>query len=124
MQDYTKKWVNLTFLSISVSGAFLVYIFLSQVLGAFGLELKVPNLDFYLRICSASLGLLSFVLLNRHIESSQFMGEVFEEISKMSWPKSNEVYSNTLAVLILVIASGFAFSVLDYCWSQIIKWIL
>ncbi len=54
----------------------------------------------------------------------QFMREVREEVSKVSWPSRRETIITTVMVLIMAIAAAIFFMLADQVISKIIKIVL
>jgi preprotein translocase subunit SecE len=50
----------------------------------------------------------------------QFMREVRQEVSKVTWPSRNEVWITTLAVLVMVTLASLFFLVVD----QVLGWLV
>ena len=54
----------------------------------------------------------------------QFMREVREEVSKVSWPSRRETIVTTVMVLIMAIAAAIFFMLADQVISKIVKIVL
>jgi preprotein translocase subunit SecE len=54
----------------------------------------------------------------------QFMQEVRQEVSKVSWPTRKEVWITTVAVLIMVTLASIFFMLADQAMAALVKLIL
>ena len=54
----------------------------------------------------------------------QFMREVREEVSKVSWPSRRETMITTVMVLIMAIAAAIFFMLADQVISKVVKIVL
>ncbi len=54
----------------------------------------------------------------------QFMREVREEVSKVSWPSRRETIVTTIMVLIMAIAAAIFFMLADQVISKVVKIVL
>jgi preprotein translocase subunit SecE len=54
----------------------------------------------------------------------QFMREVREEVSKVSWPSRRETVVTTIMVLIMAIAAAIFFMLADQVISKVVKIVL
>jgi preprotein translocase subunit SecE len=77
-----------------------------------------------LRGVSVAAGAILFVVLYRNDQVNQFMNEVVVELSRVTWPTQKDTTSATFVVIVMVIISGMILGLLDYCWVQLLKWVL
>jgi preprotein translocase SecE subunit len=119
-----KKWVNLSFFSTASLFSFLVYSLTSQVFEVLHWDAKIRNSDLILRGVSGFLGFLLFLFFLKSKKISLFTQEVFQELSHISWPASENVRSVTVFVIVMVLFSGFLLGLMDYGWSILIRQIL
>lgn len=124
MENQNQKWVNLSYLVVSILLGYIVFLVGGKVVGAYDLETRVRNIDLILRVGSGFIGLILFIILFRNEKANQFMNEVVVELSRVTWPTQKDTSSATFIVIIMVIVSGMVLGLLDYFWVQIMKWIL
>jgi preprotein translocase subunit SecE len=124
MESQHQKWVNLSYLAVSVLLGYIVFSMAGKVVGVYDLEARVRNIDLVLRGVSVVIGLLLFAILYRNNTANQFMAEVVVELSRVTWPTQKDTTSATIVVIVMVILSGMILGLLDYCWIQLLKWIL
>ncbi len=124
MESRYQKWVSLSYLGASVLLAYMLYTAGQKVSGIYDLEMKVAHLDVLLKGISGGSGCLLFLILVLNKASNQFMNEVMSEFSKVTWPTVDETRRSTGVVIVMVLVSGMILGFLDYCWSQLVKWIL
>lgn len=51
-------------------------------------------------------------------------GDIYREMSKVSWPKKTELVRNTITVLSIVVFLSFFFTVIDLGISKLIQLVL
>ena len=95
-----------------------------KVVGIYDLETRIRNIELILRVVSVLAGGLLFIALYRHEKANQFMNEVVVELTRVTWPTQKETSSATFIVIVMVVISGMVLGLLDYCWIQLMKWIL
>lgn len=54
----------------------------------------------------------------------QFIQEVRQEVSKVTWPSRREVWVTTIAVLIMVSLASIFFMLADQALGTIVGWVL
>jgi preprotein translocase subunit SecE len=54
----------------------------------------------------------------------QFVDEVRQEMAKVTWPTTREVWITTVMVLIMVALSSLFFMAADLTIGSIVKWVL
>jgi preprotein translocase subunit SecE len=124
MESEHQKWVNLSFLAVAILFGYIVFSTSGKIIGAYDLEARVRNIDLILRTISALAGGILFLVLYKNEQANQFMNEVIVELSRVTWPTQKDTRSATVVVIIMVLISGMILGLLDYCWVQLLKWIL
>ena len=124
MESEHQKWVNLSFLAAAILFGYIVFSTAGKIVGAYDLEARVRNIDLILRSISALAGGVLFLALYKNEQANQFMNEVLVELSRVTWPTQRDTRSATVVVIIMVMISGMVLGLLDYCWVQLLKWIL
>jgi len=124
MESQHQKWVNLSYLALAILVGYIVFSTTGKIVGAYDLEARIRNIDLILRVISVVLGLISFLVLYRNDRANQFMNEVVVELSRVTWPTQRDTTSATLVVIVMVVISGMILGLLDYCWIQLLKWVL
>jgi preprotein translocase subunit SecE len=124
MESQHQKWVNLSYLTVAVLLAYIVFSLAGKVVGAYDLEARIHSIDLVLRGVSVAAGAILFVVLYRNDQVNQFMNEVVVELSRVTWPTQKDTTSATFVVIVMVIISGMILGLLDYCWVQLLKWVL
>jgi len=124
MESQHQKWVNLSYLALSVLFGYLIFAGAGKIIGAYDLETRIRNVELILRSVSIVAGLVMFVILYRNEQANQFMNEVVVELSRVTWPTQKDTASATMIVIVMVVISGMVLGLLDYCWVQLLKWIL
>jgi preprotein translocase subunit SecE len=54
----------------------------------------------------------------------QFIGEVRQEVSKVTWPTPREVWVTTIMVLIMVALASLFFMAADFVIGSVVQWVL
>ncbi len=124
MESQHQKWVNLSYLALSMVVGYLVFALSAKIVGTYDLEARVRNVELIIRGISIVAAGLLFLLLWRNDRSNQFMNEVVVELSRVTWPTPKETASATFLVLIMVLISGMVLGLLDYLWTAVIKLII
>jgi len=124
METEHQKWVNLSFLAVAILFGYIIFSTSGKIVGAYDLEARVRNVDLILRGISAVAGGILFLVLYKNEQANQFMNEVIVELSRVTWPTQKDTRSATIVVIIMVLISGVVLGFLDYCWVQLLKWIL
>ena len=122
--ENTGKWINLSFVATGLLLAFISYLLAQKFAVALDFEGRIPNLDLILKVSSMGLGLLCYGILFKHKVANQYMDEVFSELSKVTWPGSEETFKGTIAVVIAVLIAGFCLGLVDMAWSKVMALIL
>lgn len=122
--ENNKKWVNLSFLASAVLLGMIAFLMSQKIAVALDFEGRVQNLENYLRLGSAALGALLYLVLYRHKVANAYMDEVFTELSKVTWPGREETFKGTIAVIIAVTIAGFLLGIVDWTWSTMMKFLL
>ncbi len=124
MESQNQKWVNLSYFALAILVGYVVFSLAGKIIGAYDLEARIRNIDLILRGVSVCVGIVHFIVLYRNEKSNQFMNEVILELSRVAWPTQKDTTSATMIVIIMVMVSGIVLGLLDYCWIQLLKWIL
>ena len=124
MESQNQKWVNLSYFALAILVGYVVFSLAGKIIGAYDLEARIRNIDLILRGVSVCVGIVLFIVLYRNEKSNQFMNEVILELSRVAWPTQKDTTSATMIVIIMVMVSGIVLGLLDYCWIQLLKWIL
>ena len=124
MESQHQKWVNLSYLALAILLGYIVFSVAGKVVGAYDLEARVRNIELVLRGVSVLVGAIVFLGLYRNEQANQFMNEVMVELSRVTWPTQKDTRSATMVVIIMVVISGMVLGFLDYCWIQLLKWVL
>ena len=124
MENTNQKWVNVTFLAVSVLIGYIVFAALFKLAGVYDFESKVKNIDLVIRLVSMGLGAVLFLGLYKNESANQFMHEVVTELTRVTWPTNKETMSATFVVVIMVLISGLLLGLFDKFWTLVIQWIL
>jgi preprotein translocase subunit SecE len=124
MESQYQKWVNLSYLMLAVLFGYIVFSAAGKIVGAYDLETRVRNIELILRGASFIAGAILFLILYRHDQVNQFMNEVMAELARVTWPTQKDTTSATFIVIVMVVISGIVLGLLDYCWVQLLKWVL
>ena len=124
MESQFKKYVQLSYLGAAVLVGYVVFSLAAKVVGAYDLEARVREINTIVQIASLFVGIIVYAVLAMNTQANQFMSEVMEELSRVTWPTQKETTSATFIVIIMVIISGIILGLLDYIWVAALKWIL
>jgi preprotein translocase subunit SecE len=124
MENQHQKWVNLSYLAFALLVGYISFSVLGKIVGAYDLETRIRNVDLILRGSAIAVGAVLFIVLYKNDKANQFMNEVVVELSRVTWPTQKDTSSATLIVIIMVVISGVVLGFLDYCWVQLLKWVL
>ena len=124
MENSNQKWVNMSFLAVSVLIAYILFAGFFKLAGVYDFESKVKNVDLIIRFGSIGIGTLLFIILYKNETVNQFMHETVTELSRVTWPTTKDTLSSTWVVLIMVLITGLLLGLMDKFWTLVIQWIL
>lgn len=124
MEQNNQKWVNISFLAVSVLLGYIVFVALFKLAGVYDFETKVKNIDLVIRLVSIGLGAVLFLGLYKNDTANQFMHEAVTELSRVTWPTNKETFNGTIIVVIMVLVTGLILGLFDKFWTLVIQWIL
>lgn len=130
VSDGAYRWALGIYLAL---GAYVWYIFHS--LGLFlaqhyvpenpvGFSTANPNISVLNNSVATALTLVCIVFLFSYQKLKEFIVDVGDELTRVSWARTNETYRATLVVLGLVISSGIFFFIIDMLMMKVINAIL
>ena len=116
-----KKWIN-TFSAIcSIIVGFVLIRFQQQLGEWFDLEARIPYFLMISQGIGIISGLITFIIITRNKVSSTHLNEVFAELVKVIWPKSDDVVKSTVVIIIgLSIISGLFVGV-DFLFQKVLE---
>lgn len=124
MENQHQKWVNAAYLGAALLVSYVLYEGAATLSSAYDLEARIKSIDLILRVASVALAGLVFLGFYLSQSVNQFMAEVADELSRVTWPSQKDTSTSTAVVIIMVIASGLALGFMDYVWTAVMKWIL
>ncbi len=66
-----------------------------------------------------SMGVVSFLVLNRHPAAYSFADEVVTELRKVTWPDKDETVRSTSVVVGFAITMAVAITLYDFVWGRL-----
>ena len=75
-------------------------------------------------IAAILLGVLVFVVLNRHSLVVGFTDEVIEELKKVTWPDKEDTVNSTVVVVGVTLFIAAALGLYDYVWAEVTQIVL
>jgi len=66
-----------------------------------------------------SMGVVSFLVLNRHPAAYGFADEVVTELRKVTWPDKDETVRSTSVVVGFAISMAVAITLYDFVWGRL-----
>jgi preprotein translocase subunit SecE len=75
-------------------------------------------------IAAIVLGVLVFVVLNRHSLVVGFTDEVIEELKKVTWPDKDDTVNSTVVVVGVTLFIAAALGLYDYVWAEVTQIVL
>lgn len=116
-----KKWIN-TFSAIcSIIVGYVLIQFLQQMGEWFDLEAKISQYLMVTQGLGILSGLITFIIITRNNFSSTHLNEVFAELVKVVWPKSDDVMKSTVVIIIgLAVMSGL-FVAVDFSFQKLLE---
>jgi len=70
------------------------------------------------------LGVVSFLILNRHSKIVNFTDEVIIELNKVTWPEKDDTVRSTFVVVGLTLFIAAALASYDYVWAEVTQLVL
>ncbi len=120
MDNNQQKWVNLSFVAASLLLAYVLFVLAMKFSVVLDVEGRVRSLDKILMAGSALVGLVLFIGLFKSSVANTFMNETVAEVTKVTWPTSDETLKATIAVLIAVTIAGTVLWLVDNTWIYLI----
>ena len=111
--ESSKKWIQT---SVAITCIVLGYILISffQTLSEwFELESKIASFNAISQVIAVLISLGVFVAIMKNPLSSQFLQDVFAEMTKVVWPDKNETVKHTIVIMIGVSIVGTFLAVFD-----------
>lgn len=65
------------------------------------------------------MGVVSFLVLNRHPAAYSFADEVVTELRKVTWPDKDETVRSTSVVVGFAISMAVAITLYDFVWGRL-----
>jgi preprotein translocase SecE subunit len=70
------------------------------------------------------LGVVAFLILNRHSKIVNFTDEVIVELNKVTWPEKDDTVRSTFVVIGLTLFIAAALASYDYAWAEVTQLVL
>ena len=117
----SKKWINAL---IAVAALILTNILISlfyQISEWTDLEAKVDNFRLVAQIVGIILGVLAFVIILKHKRASQYLQEVYGELTKVIWPDKDSTLKLTVAIVIGVSIAAVFLGIIDFGIQELLE---
>lgn len=124
MDNSRQKWVNMSFLAASALVGYVLFELSFKIAATFDLEARVKQIDWIIRFGSIGISALLFLILFKNTKANQFTDEVVLELSRVTWPATQETSRATIVVVIMVLIAGIILGGMDVFWAWSIKSIL
>lgn len=124
MDNNQQKWVNLSFVAASLLLAYVLFVLATKFSVILDFEGRIGSLDKIIMGGAFAVGLGFFIALSKSGKATNFMQEVVAEISKVTWPTTDETFKATIAVLIAVTIAGVVLWLVDSLWVYLIGLVL
>lgn len=117
----TQKIVNLGLLLVAVS-VFLFLMNLTQTIwGVAGLPRLADWLVSPAQLISFGVTVSAGIYVRRSAVSNQFLNEVVQELSKVTWPTQKETVLSTGVACVLVVVCALVLLMFDSLWGTILR---
>lgn len=120
MENNQQKWVSLSYVAAAALFAIVIYLIATKFSVFLDFEGRVRSLDKILVGASVLCGIVLFIGLSKSSVANTFMNEVVAEVSKVTWPTTDETFKATIAVLIAVTIAGTVLWLVDNFWVYLI----
>jgi preprotein translocase SecE subunit len=124
MDNNQQKWVNLSFVAASLLLAYVLFVLATKFSVLLDVEGRIGSLDKILLAGAFAIGLGFFIALTKSGKATNFMQEVVTEVSKVTWPATDETFKATIAVLIAVTIAGVVFWLVDSVWVYLLSLVI
>jgi preprotein translocase subunit SecE len=120
-----QKFVLMSFFSAAV----LVGMSLQGLGAPLLANFEVSNPELFLGLNATSMvafivGVITFLVLNRHPVVYRFTDEVVTELRKVSWPSREETIRSTTVVVVFTVIVAGALAGYDWIWGEITSRVL
>jgi len=114
-----QKWIDFALLLACAGLAYLLSQMLGQIWDLFRLPL-VESLPIPLpTLISVVVGILAFVLVRTNAKAMEFFNEVATELSKVSWPTTQETIQSTGVIIVMVSIASIIMLLYNTFWGTI-----
>ncbi len=120
-----QKYVLMSFFAAAV----LVGMSLQGLGGPLLANFEVSNPEIALGLNATNLvafiaGVITFLVLNRHLAAYRFTDEVVSEFRKVSWPTREETVRSTTVVIVFTVVVASTLAGYDWIWGEITSRVL
>lgn len=110
----SKKWINALVALGAVILGYVSIAFFNQMGEWFELEAKVPSFNLVSQALGIAVGLGGFLAILKRGDSSQYLSEVYNELTKVIWPDKESTGKLTVSIVIGVLLAALFLGLVDY----------
>lgn len=109
-----KKWIQASLAVVCIFLGYIIISFFEKMAEWFVLESRIPYFFVLSQTIGVLVGLTAYVMTLKNPKSSEFLSDVYVEISKVVWPDRQQTWRYTVIIMILVTILGFVFGFFDF----------
>lgn len=119
-----QKVMMLSFVTAAILSLVVTRVLFDTLGGMFSIVERWRSIEALKHGIPLAVAAVVFLSLQLNPKVRTWADEVISEIRKIVWPTQRETVTTTIAVCVMVVVAGLALSVIDYCSSILIKWIV
>lgn len=120
----SKKWINALVAVFSIIVGIVVIKFATQVGAWFDLEAKIPNYVTLTQAVGIVLGAVSFFVTTTNKKTSNYLEEVYHELTKVTWPTKEATTKITVGLFVALVICSAIFLIVDLIFKKLIGLII
>lgn len=109
-----KKWIQTSVALFCILSGYVLISFFEKLAEWFPLESVVPYFFAGTQVLSVAIALIAYSVIIRNSKSSEFLGNVYQEVVKVVWPDRQQTWRHTFVIMIMVTIFGFVFGFFDF----------
>lgn len=109
----SSKWINTLIVIAAALVGYISIALFNQLNEWFELEARIPNFQMVAQVAGIVLGASTFLFVLKNKDSSQYLKEVYGELTKVIWPDKDSTVKLTVTIVISVTIAAVFLSLAD-----------
>ncbi|MGB0452302.1 MAG: preprotein translocase subunit SecE [Bacteriovoracaceae bacterium] len=112
------KWISFFLVVVSSISAFVFIKFFEQLSEWFDLEAKIGNFEMLSQGLGIALGAVVFFVVLKNKQASDYLNEVYNELTKVVWSEKDTAFKLTIGIVIAVAILSLIFVGFDVMFQK------